>query len=113
MAAIAIAPGRRPGPSLTADLGPGLRRDTRWFGLSIPTWRVRMPDRAVIFEAVLWRSGAGREGQARAALEISDAGVAPPLRLVLLDGEKLGDFLVTEGVDARRERELFPDDSAG
>ena len=53
------------------------------------------------------RGVAGRQGPLRDALEIGDAGVAPPARFLFLDGQESGGLRPAFGIDMRLRRNIM------
>ena len=79
---------------------PGVAADVL-VGLSGRVGEAQAP---IIFEAVPGRPSSGRKRKARYALEISNAGIAPPLRLVALNLQEGRHFLPALPVDYGRDR---------
>src|SRR5688572_32345472 len=65
--------------------------------------RVAVIDRHVVFERLCRRPARVLEWPLREGLEVEHAGVAPPARLVLLDGEKRARLLESLRIDERRQ----------
>src|SRR5665213_259137 len=66
-------------------------------------WNKREAQRFVVLERMLWRREAIGQGQAREALEIGDAGIAPPLRFLLLGGQERSNLCIAFWVYKCRE----------
>src|SRR5688500_13864316 len=65
--------------------------------------RVAVIDRHVVFERLCRRPARVLDWPLREGLEVEHAGVAPPARLVLLDGEKRARLLESLRIDERRQ----------